>query len=144
MKPEIYKVVADAVKKSLEGDGVDHAGKGGGLYKQNLTPTDGLETWYGGSNISSKDRIRCGPGLDAVEENDASEAKTKADKLLRARWLTINPKRGAVNTPEVSRAGACDAAIDDDFYVPDVSECIVYTRSSAGETEAQYRRRLLS
>ena len=39
---------------------------------------------------------------------------------------------------------ACDAAIDDDFYVPNVSKCIVYTRSSAGETEAQYRLRLIA
>ena len=38
---------------------------------------------------------------------------------------------------------ACDAA-KDNFHVADESECIVYTRSSAGETEAQYRRRLIA
>ena len=38
---------------------------------------------------------------------------------------------------------ACKVAKNGVFHVADVSECIVYTKCSANETEAQYRRRLL-
>ena len=152
LKPEIYKVVADAAKKSLEGDGValEPGERGGGLYKQNLTPdgSDGLETWYGGSHLTGKASYKVhAQGLaEAVEEKDASEAQAKANTLLRARWIAhqSEARRGKHAPKYQSCWQACDAAIDDDFYVPNVSECIVYTRSSAGETEAQYRRRLLS
>ena len=152
LKPEIYKVVADAAKKSLEGDGValSAGARGGGLYKQNLTPdgSDGLETWYGGSHLTGKASYKVhAQGLaEAVEEKDASEAQAKANKLLRARWIAhqSDARRGKHAPKYQSCWQACDAAIDDDFYVPDVSKCIVYTRSSAGETEAQYRRRLIA
>ena len=152
LKPEIYKVVADAAKKSLEGDGValEPGERGGGLYKQNLTPdgSDGLETWYGGSHLTGKASYKMhAQGLaEAVEEKDASEAQAKANKLLRARWIAhqSDARRGKHAPKYQSCWQACDAAIDDDFYVPDVSKCIVYTRSSAGETEAQYRRRLIA
>ena len=151
LKPEIYKVVADAAKQSLEGDGValQEGARGGGLYKQNLTPdgSDGLETWYGGSHLTGKRsyRVHAKDLADAVEKNDASEAQTKADQLLRARWIAHQSKarRGEHAVKYQSCWQACDAAIDDDFYVPNVSECIVYTKCSANETEAQYRRRLL-
>ena len=39
---------------------------------------------------------------------------------------------------------ACKVAKNGVFHVADESECIVYTRSSAGETEAQYRLRLIA
>ena len=152
LKPQIYRVVADAAKKSLEGDGValEPGERGGGLYKQNLTPNGSAdrETWYCGSHNTGKRSYRVhAPGLaDAVAKNDASEAQAKANSLLRARWIAhqSQARRGKHAPKYQSCWQACDAAIDDDFYVPDVSECIVYTRSSVGETEAQYRRRLIA
>ena len=64
---------------------------------------------------------------------------------MRARWIAHQSKarRGEHAAEYQSCWQACDDAIDDDFYVPNVSECIVYTKCSANETEAQYRRRLL-
>ena len=151
LKPEIYKVVADAAKKSLEGDGValSAGARGGGVYKQNLTPdgSDGLETWYGGSHLTGKASYKVhAQGLaEAVEENDASEAQAKANSLLRARWMDHDSKalRGEHAEKYQSCWQACDAT-KDNFHVADESECIVYTRSSAGETEAQYRLRLIA
>ena len=152
LKPQIYRVVADAAKKSLEGDGVKlSAGeRGGGLYKQNMTPegSAGRETWYGGSHNSSKRsyRVHASGLADAVAKNDASEAQTKADQLLRARWIAHQSKarRGEHAAEYQSCWQACKVAKNGVFHVADVSECIVYTKSSAGETEAQYRRRLIA
>ena len=151
LKPEIYRVVADAAKKSLEGDGValEPGERGGGLYKQNLTPegSTGRETWYGGSHNTGKQSYRAhAKGLaDAVAKNDASEAQAKADSLLRARWMDHDSKarRGEHAVKYQSCWQACKVAKNGVFHVADESECIVYTRSSAGETEAQYRLRLL-
>jgi hypothetical protein len=151
LKSDIYEVVADAARKSLEGDGValEAGERGGGLYKMNLTPngSDGPETLYGGSNISCTRSYRVhAPGLaDAVAKNDASEAQTKANKLLRARWLyhQSEARRGKHAPKYQSCWQACKVAKNGVFHVADESECIVYTKSSAGETEAQYRRRLL-
>ena len=151
LKPEIYNVVADAAKKSLKGDGVARVAgaRGGGIYKQNLTPdgSDGLETWYGGSHLTGKASYKVhAQGLaEAVEEKDASEAQAKANKLLRGRWVRhqSEARRGKHSAKYQSCWQACDAA-KDNFHVADESECIVYTRSSAGETEAQYRLRLIA
>ena len=151
LKPEIYKVVADAAKNSLEGDGValQEGARGGGLYTQNLTPDgwEGIQTRYGGSHLTGKASYKVhAQGLaEAVEENDASEAQAKANSLLRARWMDHDSKarRGEHAEKYQSCWQACDAA-KDNFHVADESECIVYTRSSAGETEAQYRLRLIA
>ena len=151
LKPEIYKVVADAAKQSLEGDGValQEGARGGGLYKQNLTPdgSDGLETLYGGSHNTGKASYRAHAKdlADAVAKNDASEAQAKADQLLRARWIAhqSQARRGKHAPKYESCWQACKVAKNGVFHVANESECIVYTKCSANETEAQYRRRLL-
>ncbi len=125
---------------------------GGGIYKidvvEDLADVEGVAKVYGGSHKAGPKAWKARGQLlcEAVDEDDAAEARLQADLLMRGRGVSHQSAARCRKKPAVFQRmwDECRRVIDKDFHVRQRMRCVAFIISFEGETEAEFYQRLLN
>jgi hypothetical protein len=144
-----------AVALSLANQGLSSMNEGdygGGIYKidvrGDLAHVESVALLYGGSAKAGPKAWKARGQLlcDAVDEDNAAEARLQADLLMRGRGRK-HQSEARCQTKSVSFQrmwDECRRVIDKDFHVSQRMRCVAFIISFEGETEAEFYQRLLN